>query len=307
MIVVAGESLIDHLVRPDGAVEAVPGGGPYNTARALARLGVPSAFVGRLSTDRFGGILRTRLAADGVDLRWATSTEDPTLLALAELDADGGATYRFHDLGTAAAGLTVADLPAELPSDVLAVHVGTLGLLLEPLAMAVETLVARAPADALVFVDLNVRPAAIRDEPAYRARLDRVLRRADVVKASVEDLAWWRPALDADAAAAAMRSIAGAVALVTDGPRPVRIVDSRGTESMPVPAVAVVDTVGAGDAFGAGFLAAWVGAKRRRADLENHRAVVEATRFAIRVGSATTTRAGSDPPRLADLAAEATA
>jgi fructokinase len=307
VIVVAGESLIDLLVRPDGAVEAVPGGGPYNTARALARLGVPSAFVGRLSTDRFGGILRADLAADGVDLRWAASTLDPTLLAIAELDADGGATYRFHDLGTAAAGLTVADLPAELPADLLAVHVGTLGLLLEPMATAVETLVARAPADALVFLDLNVRPAAIRDEPAYRARLDRVLPRADVAKASVEDLAWWQPAVDADAAAAAMRAAGPTVVLVTDGPEPVRIADARGLAVVPVPAVAVVDSVGAGDAFGAGFLAAWVGAKRRRADLEDHRAVVEATRFAIRVGSATTTRAGADPPRPADLGAETTA
>ena len=307
MIVVAGESLIDLLVRPDGAVEAVPGGGPYTTARALARLGVPCTFVGRLSTDRFGEILRAGLAADGVDLRWAPSTDDPTLLAIAELDADGGATYRFHDHGTAAAGLTVADLPAELPPDVQAVHVGTLGLVLEPMATAVETLVTRAAADALVVVDLNVRPVAIRDETAYRARLDRVLRRADVAKASVEDLAWWRPALDADAAAAALRATGPTVVLVTDGPRPVRIVDPGGVEIVPVPAVAVVDTVGAGDAFGAGFLAEWVAAGRRRADLQDHRAVVDATRFAIRVGSATATRAGADPPRPSDLVAEATA
>jgi fructokinase len=293
VIVVAGESLIDLLVRPDGAVEAVPGGGPYNTARALGRLGAPAAFVGRLSNDRFGGLLRAGLGADGVDLRWAIATDDPTLLAVAELDESGAATYRFHDQGSAAAGLAIGDLPAELPADVGAIHVGTLGLVLEPMASAVEALVARAPGDALVFVDLNIRPAAIRDEPAYRARLDRVLRRADIVKASVEDLAWRSPGLEAGAAAAALLAAGPAVVLLTDGGRPVRIVDGQGLDMEPVPPVAVVDTVGAGDAFGAGFLDAWQRGGRRRGDVADHAAVLAATRSAIRAGSVATTRRGA--------------
>src|SRR5437879_12168320 len=89
MIVVAGESLIDLIVRPDGRVEATPGGGPYNVARTLGRLGCDVSFLGRLSTDRFGSILRAGLADAGVDLGLAPSTEAPTLLAVAELDADG--------------------------------------------------------------------------------------------------------------------------------------------------------------------------------------------------------------------------
>lgn len=301
MIVVAGESLIDLLVRLDGSVEAVPGGGPFNAARALARLGVPTAFLGRLSSDRFGRILRERLAADGVDLGWAPGTDAPTLLAIAELDEAGGATYRFHAAGSAAAGLAPSDLPAELPADVAAVHVGTLGLVLEPMADAVEALVTRAPARAVVFLDLNVRPAAIEDEPGYRARLDRVLVRTDVVKASVDDLAWLDPGSTADVAAGVLLASGPSVVLITDGANPVRIVGRGGTEVLPVPAVAVVDTVGAGDAFGAGFLAAWQRAGRGRNELADRAAVADAAAFAIRVGAVSTTRPGADPPTIAEL------
>jgi fructokinase len=301
MIVVAGESLIDLLVRPDGSVEAVPGGGPFNAARALARLGAPTAFVGRLSRDRFGRMLRDRLLADGVDLRWSPDTDDPTLLAIAELDDAGGATYRFHAAGSAAAGLEVADLPVELRPEVVAVHVGTLGLVLEPMATAVERLVGRAPRDAVAFLDVNARPAAIRDEPAYRARLDRVLGRADVVKASVDDLRGLSPTTETDAAAVAVLDRGPAAVLVTDGAGPVRVVDRAGIETVAVPAVPVVDTVGAGDAFGAAFLAWWHRHDLRRADVTAHPSLMDAARLAIRVGVATTTRAGADPPTASEL------
>ena len=112
MIVAAGESLVDLLVTPAGGVTALPGGGPFNVARTVARLGQPVSFIGRLSTDTFGRQLRARLEADGVDLSRAPTTDDPTLLAVAEIGADGNATYRFHTAGTAAAGLAAADVEA---------------------------------------------------------------------------------------------------------------------------------------------------------------------------------------------------
>ena len=111
MIVVAGESLIDLIVDATGRVEAIPGGGPYNVARTLGRLGRSVAFFGRLSRDRFGSVLRAGLAAEDVDLRLAPMTDASTLLAVAELDSDGAATYRFYAEGTAAPGLSNADLP----------------------------------------------------------------------------------------------------------------------------------------------------------------------------------------------------
>ena len=301
MIVVAGESLVDLLVREDGSVTATPGGGPYNVARALGRLERPVAFLGRLSTDRFGRILHERLEADGVDLSLAPDTDDPTLLAVAELDAGGSARYRFHTAGTAAVGLVPADIPAGLPASTTVFQVGTLGLVLEPMATTIEGLVATVRPDVLVMADPNCRPAAIVDEPAYRARLGRVLARTDMVKVSTDDLAWLEPDLDAVAATRRLIAAGPRVVLVTDGGRAVRMVTATDVTTIDVPPVRVVDSVGPGDAFGAGFLAAWTGGGRGRAELADAAALADATRFAIVVGARTAERAGADSPRLAEL------
>ncbi|MEA2520096.1 MAG: fructokinase [Chloroflexota bacterium] len=303
MIVVAGESLIDLVVRDDGSVDATPGGGPYNVARTLGRLGRAVAFVGRLSTDRFGRILRDVLATDGVDLGLAATTDDPTLLAIAELDDGGAARYRFDTARTAAAGLIASDVPGGLPATTVAFHVGTLGLVLEPMAATIEELVATAPSQTLVLADPNCRPAAIVDRVAYRARLDRVLARVDVVKASTDDLAWLEPGLEPTAAVRRLLAAGPAIALLTDGPRAVRIVTASGVDVVAVPAVRVVDTIGAGDSFGAGFLAAWTAAGRGRTELGDAAAVRAATRFAVDVAARTVGEVGAGPPNLADLRA----
>jgi fructokinase len=302
MIVVAGESLIDLIVGADGRVEAVPGGGPYNVARTLGRLGHSVSFLGRLSTDRFGSILRAGLASENVGLDLAPSTDAPTLLAVVELDDGGAARYRFYVDGTAAPGLSAADLPGALPAATTALHVGTLGLVFEPMAATIERLVAGVGADVFVVVDPNCRPTAIVDAIGYRARLGRILGRVDVVKVSVDDLAWLDPLAGPLAAAESLIDLGPAAVLITDGPRPVRLLNSSGVTEIAVPAVRVVDTVGAGDAFGAGFLAAWTAEGRGRADLADERALVAATQFAIEVGALTTTRAGAEPPTLAELA-----
>jgi fructokinase len=301
MIVVGGESLVDLVVDVDGNVTATPGGGPYNVARALGRLGQEVAFLGRISTDAFGRILRAGLAADGVADGCITATDDPTMLAVAEIDGDGAATYRFHTYGTAAVGLSIADVPDGLPSGTTVFHVGSLGLVLEPTAATIERLVLEAPADVLVVVDPNCRPAAIDDPRRYRARLRRVFGRANVVKVSTEDLAWLEPGREPLDAARSVLADRAAVVLLTDGPRPVRIVTAGDVVSMNVPDVAVVDTIGAGDAFGAGFLAAWTRAGRSRAALADASAVQEATRFAIEFGARTVGRAGADPPTSSEL------
>ena len=96
VIVVIGEALIDLLVRPDGRIEATGGGGPFNTARTIARLGQQVAFAGRLSTDPFGRRLHDRLVSDGVDLGFIVETDDPTTLAVVESDATGDVGYRFY-------------------------------------------------------------------------------------------------------------------------------------------------------------------------------------------------------------------
>ena len=262
-IVVGGEALVDLVAGGGGELDAHLGGGPFNCARTLGRLEQPVAYLGRISNDRFGARLREQLETDGVSLEMVVATDDPTTLALAELDEERAATYRFYVEGTSVPGLTPEDALATLPERVEMVHVGTLGLVYEPTAAALEAVVEKVADAALVMVDLNIRPLAVPDPNAYRSRIDRLLPRTHVVKASDDDLAWLDPDRDA---------------------------------------VDVVDTIGAGDAFGGGFLARWRRAGLGVEDLARADAVLDATRFACEVAGRTVERAGASPPRLAELA-----
>ncbi|MEO8229426.1 MAG: PfkB family carbohydrate kinase [Chloroflexota bacterium] len=303
MIVVAGEGLIDRIESVDGRVAEVPGGGPYNVARTIARLGGRVAFLGRLSNDDWGVLLRSRLVADGVEMGLVVTTEDPTPMALATLAGDGVASYAFRLDGSAAAGLDLRDLADGLPPGTEAMHVGTLGIVVEPMATTIEALVGSAGPSVLVMLDLNCRPTAIVDRTAYLARIDRLLARTDIVKASVEDLAYLQPGVPPLAAAGEMLRRGPRAVLLTDGGRPVRIVSAAGVDELPIPPRRVVDTVGAGDAFGGGFLSAWIGAGLRREDASRRESLIEATAFAIGVAGLTTTRAGAEPPTAAEVTA----
>jgi fructokinase len=303
LILIAGEALIDLVPVGDGTLAAHPGGGPFNTARALGRLERPVAYLGRISTDRFGAELAGALAADGVRLDVHVRTDDPTTLALVELDAHGVGQYRFYTEGTAAPGLTEADALGALPAAVGYLHVGTLGLVLEPMAAALEALAGALSGRALVMVDPNCRPAIIADPPGYRSRLARVLAGADVVKVSEEDLAWLAPGVPAASAARALLGQGPAVVLLTRGGDGALVLSGEGEQTVSAPPVEVVDTIGAGDAFSGGWLAWWSEQGFGRAELADAGAIADATAFACRVAALTCARAGASPPRRAELAA----
>jgi fructokinase len=298
-IVVAGEALIDLIRAPDGSLTSHPGGGPYNVARTLGRLERPVSFLGGLSTDAFGVQLREQLQADGVALETAVTTTAPTTLALAQLDAAGVASYRFYEAGTSSPALTL-DAVA-LPERIGTFYLGTLGLVFEPMASTLEALVGRLGDETLVALDPNCRPATIADPHAYRARLGRLLGRADVVKVSEEDLDWLDPG--ADPVVAARRLLRGpdALALVTLGGEGALVVTAAAELAVRAPAVAVLDTIGAGDAFMGAFLASWSEQGLGRADLAHLDAVEHAARFACRLAALACERAGANPPRLAEL------
>jgi fructokinase len=300
MITVAGEALIDLIVDPVGHVDPRLGGGPFNVTRAVARLGQPAAFLGRLSGDRFGQLMRADLDRHGVVIAVDTPAEAPTTLALVDVDQAGVPGYHFYLADTSAAAIGPGD--AVLPGGTTALHVGSLGLVMEPVGTSLEQLVAALGDGITVMLDPNCRPGAISSRPAYLDRLTRILRRADVVKTSTEDLAYLFPGQDAAAAAAELGGKGPACVVVTDGAAPVRAFAGGDEIRVDVPAAPVVDTVGAGDAFGGAFLTWWMGNGLGRADLRDPHTVRSAARAAIYASVVTCMRRGAEPPWAYELA-----
>jgi len=298
MIVVGGEALVDLVIDPDGAVTAKLGGGPFNAARAIGRLGSSIAFLGAISRDRFGTLLHRQLLADRVDDVMVQFTDLPTTLAAAELDEHGAASYHFYISETAAPSVFMV----ELPVDASIIHIGTLGMVLEPMATTLEAIVNTVGDDVLVLLDPNCRPRVTPDRSGYLARLERLLRRADIVKVSTDDLEFLAP--DDHAGGLRMLLDCGAnVVLHTDGGRSVHIHTDDGAIEVPVPLVDVVDTIGAGDAFGGAFAAWWDQAGLGRDDVADIEALRAAVTAAVEVAAVSCTRIGAQPPRSGELGA----
>lgn len=301
VVLVGGEALVDMVLTDSGELRVHPGGAAYNVARAIARLGRPVSYLGRISKDRLGARLRQGLEEDGVLLDTALATDDPTTLAIAEIDGAGLVTYRFYTEGTSTAGLTAEAALTVVPDRLDVIHVGGLGLVLEPMAGALEAVVDAAAENTLVFLDPNCRPSATADVSAYRSRLNRVLARTDVVKASEEDLAWLEPGLTPAEAGRELLKRGPAVVLVTRGAKPVLVLTAIGELAVPARPVEVIDTIGAGDAFGGGFIAWWHEQGLSRVDLADLVLVGQATAFAAAVSAMTCARAGADSPRADEL------
>ena len=299
MILCCGEALIDMIPRP-GSGGYVPhaGGAVFNTAIALGRLGAPTAFFSGLSQDFFGDLLADTLAESRVDASPCLRTERPCTLAFVRL-VDGHATYAFYDENTAGRMLSPADLPA---TDAQALFFGGISLVVEPCGAAYEALFQREAAARVTMIDPNIRPGFVKDEAAYRARLQRMLPRADIIKISDEDLAWIaQGATGGDSQAYVDQLLTAGVAVIlrTDGAKGATAMTARGSVSVPARRVAVVDTVGAGDTFNAGVLA---GLQRQGLlDKAALRSIGDAPlRAAMELGSAaaavTVSRAGANPP-----------
>lgn len=296
-VVVCGEALIDIISSDDGTLQPTPGGGPFNTARALARLGVRTSFLGHLSNDGFGRTLADRLADDGADLSLATFGPEPTTLALAQIDGDGLAAYRFFIDGTSAPNLTSEMVPLVLAPEIHALHIGTLGLVLEPMATTLTELALRECRQRLVMVDPNIRPALIETDGSYRSRLDSLMQQSTIVKASDSDLAWLFPDLSPEEAGQLILARGARLVVVTLGEKGALGVSAGVRVHVGAPRVEVVDTIGAGDMFGAALLA-WLDDHRALSvDLSlEPNALSSALEFACRAASLICSRAGADPP-----------
>ncbi len=307
-IVVCGESLVDLVLDARGfdgpalpTLQPALGGGPFNAAITVGRLGSAVAFCSRVSTDHFGDELVASLAASGVDLSLVQRDDAPTSLALAAIDGDDAASYTFYVEGTADRWVTD---PGALPASVSALCFGTLSLVLEPGASVYEQMMHTHHAQGrLVLVDPNIRATAIESPDEYRARFRSWLPSIDIVKVSDDDAQWLgqgragsRPGDWLEAGVAAV--------VVTRGADGISVTTPTSTVGVAAPPITPVDTIGAGDTV-VGALLHWLGDHGRlgQADVRSmdDAAWRAALGFAARAAAITVSRPGADPPWASEL------
>lgn len=309
-VVCCGEALVD-LIEADGDAgtwHAAPGGSPYNAAVAAGRLGAPTSFLGVLSDDRFGEVLRAHLDESHVSWRTCPITAEPTTLAVVTQGPDDvEPAFAFHVAGTTTVSSRIIDL--HLPADTGILHVsGSMALVLEPAASRLEALLAAARHRTLVHLDPNPRPSIAGGRDRFLARLDRWLGLADVVKISTADLEWLHPGANPLEVAHRWLQAADdggpddvpAAVVITKGSQGAAVVCSAGViDVVPAAPVEVVDTVGAGDTFVGAMLAAFaahgVTDRTTLAGLDEgwwHTALT----YAVEAAGIACSRRGADPP-----------
>lgn len=246
---VCGEVLADLLPNPEGGDRTfVVGGGPANTAKALARLGYDVEFIDGMSTDRFGAAARAELERDGVGLHHVVVSDKPTSQAIISLDSTGSASYEFRVEGTATFNFSHSWLPIDKPA---VLHIGSLATVIEPGASVLLEWASKISITSPIIFDPNVRPAALPDFERYRNMVEKWIEISSVVKVSEEDIALLYPRMSEEDVA--RRWIAQGVTLVviTRGADGLVAISRSEVVSVPGVLVPVVDTVGAGDTVGA--------------------------------------------------------
>lgn len=302
MILSCGEALIDMLPRTSTQGEACfapyAGGAVFNTAIALGRLGAPAAFFSGVSNDMLGEILADTLSASKVDTRFLARSDRPTTVAFVKL-VNGQATYAFYDEATAGRMLALDQLPV-LPAGIDTLFFGGISLVNDPAASTYEALQARESAARVTMIDPNIRPGFIAGKEAdYRARIERMIGRADIVKLSDEDLHWLEGQGDLTTLARGILAKGPKVVFITEGANGAQAVTATQDIFVAAQKVTVVDTVGAGDTFNAGVLAALhqAGAltKAGVGSLTDE-TLTAALTLGTRAAAVTVSRAGANPP-----------
>ncbi|HEY9314527.1 carbohydrate kinase [Williamsia sp.] len=303
-IVVCGEGLVDLVPAGEGPLAALTpalGGGPYNVAITLGRLGSAVSLCSRLSTDGYGEALTGALRSAGVNLSLLQRGPEPTTLALTSIGADGSAQYSFYLEGTAD---RLVEDPGQLTRTVGALAFGTLSMVLEPGASTYEDLLRRSHAEGrLTLLDPNIRVGVIDDPDGYRSRFANWLPDLDIVKVSDDDAAWLAEGPSGTGPAQWLRAGVGAV-VITRGGDGLTAVTPDFTVEVEASAVSVVDTIGAGDTI-CGAVLHWL-SLHRMLDPAQVRSMSrndwsDALTFAAKAAAVTVSRPGADPPWAGEL------
>jgi fructokinase len=295
---VCGEVLIDLI--PDGTErKAVVGGGPANTAKALAKLGLAPQFIDGISSDQYGQMALKELHHDGVLLDYVNFSDKPTCLAIVSLSATSEATYEFVIDETATFDFAHSWLPDPFKLKPALLHIGTLVTAIEPAASILHEWASKVAEVAPVVFDPNIRPAVMDNRDLYVAAIEKWVAISAAVKVSDDDLYWLYP--DQNIELIVKRWIADGVALVvvTYGANGLTGYTSAGSVAVEAVKVEVVDTVGAGDTVGAVLVEAIVekGLSNLTGDLLKQTLIRAAKAAAI-----TCSRMGAKPPSKMEIA-----
>lgn len=311
MILVCGEALIDLFVGPREGTElparAVAGGSPFNVAIGLARLGVPSAFLGGISRDRFGTLLADILKSENVDDRFIVRTDRLSTISAVATAPDGQPSYAFHGEGAADRSLELSDLPAVLPPEIEALAFGSYTMVVEPVGSTYAALAEREHGRRVISVDPNLRPTVVGDMARWARAAERFYRTATLIKASDEDVRIaWSGQLSIAEAAAYWLGCGARLVVITKGVEGATAFSAAGRVSVPGHSVMVQDTVGAGDTFHAALLARLATTGRLNPDAIatlDLQAIGDLIAYAAAAAAITVTRRGADLPTAADVEA----
>jgi fructokinase len=294
---VAGEILIDLI--PEGVNrKPIVGGGPANTAKALAKLGINTQFIDGISTDQYGQMAKKELITAGLKLDYVKYSDKPTCLATVSISDSGSASYEFVIENTATFDFTSEWLPNPQTDRPSLLHVGTLATVIEPgSSVLVEWAQSVARVAPIVF-DPNVRPAVINDRAQYVAQVERWVAISSAVKVSDEDVRWLYPSLKIEQVVNNWLKKGPSLVVVTYGNK--GLTGYRKSEMVSAEAVKVkvVDTVGAGDTVGAVLVEAIV--KDGLASLTGSRLETMLKR-AAKAAAITVSRVGANPPTSEEL------
>ena len=285
---VCGEVLIDIL--PTGPVV---GGGPANTAKALARLGHDVHFIDGISSDAYGQVARTELLRDGVNLDLALVSDKPTCTASVTLDAAGGASYEFLIDGTATFDFAPSWLPDPYRFQPQVLHIGTLVTVIEPGASALYDWAMQVAEFAPIVFDPNIRPSVQPDRDLYEAAVEKWAALSAVIKVSDDDLAWLFPEVSIDDVAKRWINDGVFLVVITRGANGIVGFTEDGRVEVPGVKVDVVDTVGAGDTVGAIVVEAMI--EHGLIELRGDR-LQEVLSRAAHAAAITCSRPGAEPP-----------
>ena len=292
---VCGEVLIDLIPVAPGSNDRAPhvGGGPANTAKALARLGHDVHFIDGISTDAYGEMSRDELVADEVKLDLAKSSDLPTALAIVSLNESGGASYEFKLDDTATFDFSLDWLPDPSKYKPNVLHIGTLVTVIQPGADVLYDWALQVAEFAPIVFDPNIRPAVMGNRDLYEAAVEKWAAISSVIKVSDDDVAWLFPDQSLDGVAERWVRDGAALVVITRGSEGLIGFTADGAVEVPGVKVVVADTVGAGDTVGAIVVEAMVemGIMALTGDV-----LQDVLHRAAKAAAITCSRPGANPP-----------